>query len=31
MNEIERDNAMTETDISITRGYKRYNEKLWEI
>lgn len=24
------DDAMTETDISITRGYKRYNEKLWE-
>ena len=24
----ERDNAITETDISITRGYRGYNEKL---
>lgn len=31
MNENERDNAITETDISITGDYKRYNEKLWEI
>lgn len=30
MNENERDNAITETDISITRGYRGYNEKLWE-
>lgn len=29
MNKIERDNAITETDISITRGYRGYNEKLW--
>ena len=25
VNENERDNAMTETDISITRGYRGYN------
>lgn len=28
MNENERDNAITETDISITKGYRGYNEKL---
>lgn len=33
MNENERDNAIIETNISITRGYRGYrgyNEKLWE-